>query len=260
MNVFSNGQLNPAAFDTGLCFSTKNWNEVLTAATRTQSAKIESTHFLMTLAKVTGGVLAKGLAKHGMTPEQWENGLASRATRSPNCLPLVALAENAMDATSLSMLHQAEELCRRANRNQVSEPILLLAGLRNVTPAVREKFADVEIDLDAWCMALEETIFPRLPLQVFENAAPGKVRAEAFSPGGKKVLRRLCDEAESMGYSKADARHLLLSLIAHEGGATQYGLHFQRISPTRLQEGVVLSLRSRAKRQRSSLPLDREHL
>jgi ATP-dependent Clp protease ATP-binding subunit ClpC len=51
-----------------------------------------------------------------------------------------------------------------------------------------------------------------------------------------------------------------LALIAHEGGATRYGLHFQGISPTRLQEGVVLHLRSRAKRQRSAVPPDREHL
>ena len=73
-------------------------------------------------------------------------------------------------------------------------------------------------------------------------------------------LQDLTRRAEALGYDAADPRHLLLALLTWEGGATHYGLYRQGKPPRKVQEAVMLSLRARARRERTTLPLDRAHV
>ncbi len=67
-----------------------------------------------------------------------------------------------------------------------------------------------------------------------------------------------CQHAFSI-YQLYCSRHLL-ALLALEGGVTQYGLFRQGLAPRKVQEAVLLHLRAKAKRTRSSVPIDMMHL
>src|SRR5207248_6996551 len=86
------------------------------------------------------------------------------------------------------------------------------------------------------------------------------VALESFTPVAKRALRLLRSETEALGYGKADPRHLLLALLALEGGVTHYALHQQGVVPRKLQEAVMLSLRARARKTRTNVPLHADHL
>jgi ATP-dependent Clp protease ATP-binding subunit ClpC len=138
----------------------------------------------------------------------------------------------------------------------------LLAALQHLTPATRKALSDVGIDVTE----LIKRAQPKsgTPLQVFDSAkkpeAEQALQLNVFSASGQRVIHLLQAETEGLGYAEADPRHLLLALLEYEGGATHLALHQQAISPKKIQEAVMLSLRSRARKTRSHLSLDRAHL
>ena len=257
MNYFTNGNLDPQMFDTAVRQATHDFSDVLAAAVRTQSARIETTHFLIALARVPGGATQKHLASLGLTVEQWESGLAGCATHDGG-LPPTHLAEKCCDSAVARMLSAAESYRSRYEQPRVSEAVLLLSALENLTPDVTGLFKDAEVDGEHWRERLMAALEPIKRIEPFESN--GALALACFSPGAKKVLRLMRTEAESLGYDKADPRHLLLGLVACDGGATQYGLYHQGVTPKKVQEAAMISLRNRARKTRSSLTLDRDHL
>jgi len=225
MDLFVNGKLNHQVFDMDVRQGTHDLSDVLVAAAHTQSTAVESTHFLMAVAKVPGGMTQKSLARLGMTAEQWESGLATCAVQTPGGLPPAHLLETSLHDSAMAMLRATASRCTRDGRERISESILLLSALQHATPAVCQLCASADIDLTHWCKELEDALTPVTPLEVFKH--DGMVRLDTFSPSAKKVLRLLRTEAESLGYQGADPRHLLLALLAQEGGATHYGLYHQ---------------------------------
>lgn len=260
MDLFIDGKLNSNAFDAGVRQATHDLNDVLLAAAQTQSVLIESTHFLIAVARVPGGVTQRGLAQLGVTLDQWENGLANCAQRSPGSLSPAHLTRICLHESGAALLRMAENLCAQYQYPRISEPILLLCALRHLTPAVDELCRDADIDVTGWREKLGKLIPPVKAVPVFEPDGAEAVILDSFSPAARKALGLMRNEAESLGYIVADPRHLLLALLEYERGATQYGIYKQGLTPRKIQEAILLNLLGKAKRTRSPLALDKEHL
>ena len=214
MNYFTNGNLDPQMFDTAVRQATHDFSDVLAAAARTQSAKIETTHFLIALARVPGGSTQKHLERLGLTVEQWDSGLAGCAAHDGG-LPPTHLTENCCGSTATGMLAAAESYRARYEQPRISETVLLLSALENLTPAVTGLFKDAEVDGDHWRERLRTALKPIQKIEPFESNDTQAL--SCFSPGAKKAIRLMRTEAESLGYEKTDPRHLLLGLLACEG-------------------------------------------
>ncbi len=258
MEVFTDDVLNPQAFEANVRQATHDLTDVLAEATGTQSPALETTHFLIVLANVAEGVTRKALDRLGLEVAQWQSGLRSSAVADTSELPPTHFTRSCFDAGALAMLEDARQRCERYERYRISEPILLLSALEHLSPKVASLCEAAHVDVDGWREELEQLIRPVVPVQVFSSEDDdAALVTESFSPGARKVLALMIDEAESMGYKQVDPRHLVMGLLDYEGGATQYGLYHQGITPKKVKEAVTLSLRSRAKRTRSKLAPNR---
>jgi ATP-dependent Clp protease ATP-binding subunit ClpA len=260
MEFFVGGKLNTQVFDVDVRQATHDLSDVLLLAAETQSAVIESTHFLIAVSKVAGGVTQKSLAQLGLTVEEWETGLADCVRRKPGALPPVQLTPEIMDESAGAMLESAKGWCASVGLERINEPVLLLSALEQATPAVRDLCEGADINLAEWREKLENSIKPVQALAVFKDDEAGSLIQDSFSPGARKVLDLLRSEAESLGYKMTDLRHLLLALLEHENGVTQYGVYHQSLSPRKVHEAVMLNLRGHASRTRSNVELARKQL
>ncbi|MCD4786498.1 MAG: AAA family ATPase [Candidatus Eremiobacteraeota bacterium] len=261
MELFVDGILDPRAFDVKICQGTDNLDEILMSAIHTQSGKVESTHFLIALAKIPGGFTRGELSRMGLTVSIWESGLSSSAIKNPGSPPLLDLACGNFHKSALALLNTAKEIYEKKAIPRITEHILLYSALEHITDKTACICKDAHIDLENWRKKIkEEYIEPRevVVIEVFEKESPHRVILDSFSPGGKKVLRLMKSEAESLGYGKFDPRHLLLALLEYKGGATQQGIFRQGLLPKKVQEVVMLGLQNRAKRTRSEIPLDND--
>jgi ATP-dependent Clp protease ATP-binding subunit ClpC len=260
MDVFVAGKLNPHAFEADVRHATHDLADLLMLAAETQSGLIESTHVLIALGRVSGGATRAGLTHRETNPEQWESGLRSCAVRKSGALPPGRLSPDAFHESALALWRDAVARCEREGWPLLSEPVLLRYGLEHATSAVAEECQAAGIDLSAWREEVErDYLRPVVCPEIFDKT--GALRLEAFSPGARKVLRLLRSEAESLGYTLADPRHLLLALLGQEnGGATHHSLYRAGAAPRKLHGAVMLSLRSRAKKARGLVPLDRDHM
>lgn len=258
MDLFVNGKLDPQRFDVAIRQATQDFAALIVAAAQTQSQLVETTHFLMVMADIPNGVTQKALKCLQLSVDEWRSGLGGCAHRTPDSLPPAHLTRDTLHDTTMAMLESAATRCAQAQQARIGEAVLLLSALENVTDAVREQFAGADIALDQWRHEIEESLRPVKPIPAFDDS--GAVLRESLSPSAKRVLHLLQSEAESLGYPTADPRHLLLALLLYGAGATAYVLHHQGIPSHKLQESVMLSLRTRTKQTRSDLFLDRHHL
>lgn len=260
MNLFANDKLNSQAFEMDVRQATHDLSDMLLTAAETQSAAIESTHFLIAVSKVPGGITQKSLAQLGLTVEQWATGLSDCVRQKPGALPPVQLTSEIMDESATKTLESAKTWCASVGLERINEPVLLLSALEHATAAVRDLCEGADINLEAWRDKLENLIKPVQALPVFKEDEAGSIIFDSFSPRARKVLDLLRSEAESLGYKMTDLRHLLLALLEHENGVTQYGIYHQSLSPRKVQEAVMISLRGHASRTRSSIELGRPQL
>ncbi len=259
MEFFIDHRLNPQAFETDIRQGTHDLADVLAAAVKSGSARIESTHFLMAMAGIRNGATRKFLSQMGLSTDQWESGLSETAAKSSNELPPPLLSKDAMHESAANMLGGVESYCRRHGLARVSEPVLLLCAIGNLTRETADLFRSAGIDTDAWRGEIELTLMPADPIRPFRSDASQAVEPDLFSPAAKKVLLLMKGEAESMGFSQMDPRHLAMALLTREGGATPLGLFQQGLKPRKVQEVLALNLKAKAKRVRSEIPLDRNH-
>ncbi len=260
MDLFIGGKLNPSAFEINVRTATHDLNDVLLAAAETKSRVVESTHFLIALARVPDGATHRGLRQQGVSADAWQSGLQEFAVKAANAIPPGHLTTDALDESAQQMLRATEQRCAQTGSPRITEPILLWAALRHLSPAARDGFQGVELDVDGWCKEIERELAPVKGLPVFEQREPRTLIVNSFSPSGREVLKRMLDEAQAMGYAQADPRHLLLGLLSCDGGAAQVGLHSQAVTPRRVQEALTVSLRGGSKSTRSSLDLDANHM
>lgn len=254
----SKGQLNLDIFESRLLNQTNNLTELLAAARRTQSSKIESTHFLIALTRISEGFTQKFFRQKGLAPSDLEAGLDGCAKREPGMSPPIKLSQETLDESGRNVIAILDSYLQQKEIFQITEEYLLWATLENLTPAVAENLSSVQLSpqkLIAEIRAkLEDIQDYELP-NPFDNQS---VRLETFSPGARRVLELMKAETEALGYDQMDPRHLLLALLEYEGGATQIALYQQDVSPKKVQERLMINLRGRAKKIRSQLDLSRE--
>jgi ATP-dependent Clp protease ATP-binding subunit ClpA len=254
------GQLNLELFEPRLLQQTNNLRKVLTAVSRTQSARVESTHFLMALVRVPDGLTQELFRKRGITPRELEEGLAGCIIGDPDVAPPARLSPEILDESARKVVDSLNRYLESGKASLVNEGLLLLATLENLTPAVAGSLSYVQLtsrDLIAEVRAALEHLRTYKPPVLFDDHM---LRLEAFSPGGRRVLELMKTEAEALGYPQMDPRHLLLALVEYEGGATHVMLYQQDTSPKRVQEKVIINLRGRSRKTRSQLGLDRESM
>jgi len=252
MELFVGSTLNAQAFDSDVRQATHDLGDLLVAVANTQSNLVESTHLLMVLARIRGGLTARSLDGFGLSLEQWETGLSECATKPAGAMPPAHLKQPALHASAQTAFQAAAARCVERGEPRISEGVLLLSALETITPAVRDLFASADIDWEDWCRKIKARLDGGTHgLSIF--GADGTLDMKCFSPGARKVLGLARSEAESLGHTTLDPRHLLLALCEFEGGAMQHGMHLQGITTRRVHEGIMLNLRSSARRQHTTL-------
>lgn len=253
--IFQAGQLNLVLFESQLLQQTKNLTEVLAAARRTQSAQVESTHFLIALIRISASFTQDFFRQKGITPAELESGLVGLASAEPNTTPPAKLAPATLGESGKKLIATLEKLLEQGKIFQIDEVCLLLATLENLTPEVLEIFDIVKLPpyemIDELRQRCEHPVDQPSP---FDG---NLVQMASFSPGAQRVLKLMETEAEALGYSQMDPRHLLLALLEVEGGATHMALYQQDILPKKIQERVMLNLRARAQKMRTRLELNK---
>lgn len=261
MDVFANACVNVDGFASPVRDGTSDLNDVLFAATASRAASVEPGHFLSALAGVKGGELVRALNRFGLTSEQWRQGLATWVERAERPVPFTALAQSRLHPATVAMLQAAAARSDALGLERITEPVLLLSALGNLTPHVSREFKAAGVNVDEWVTDLERRLAPAAaPLRIFAEVMPGELDPSVFSASGRRVLNRMRDEAECLGHMQVDTRHLLLALVGPEARVLLTALALNGVSASRVQEIVSLSLRARRQRTRSKVPLDVQHV
>lgn len=261
MECLRDGKPNLQVFDADMRQKLDDFNEVLIAANEVGSPAIETTHFLAALSCMSGGALGASLSRHSLTPKNWRNGLLQNAVTDTSSMPLAEIKTETLDDSALQMFEQIDQLCSDLGRDSVDDRVLLLCALRNLPNNPGRLLKSAGIDVHAWSRELEETLKPPPePVVVFNEDEEISVRMPAFLPTARRALSLMQTEAESLGCDAIDTRHLLLGMLALDGGSLQYGLHQQGITPRKVTETVRLSLQSKTRNVHTQIPLDEAHL
>lgn len=254
------GQLNLELFEPRLLQQTNNLGEVLAAASRTQSVRVESTHFLMALVRIPDGLTHEFFRQKGIAPQELEKGLSGCVVGDPGVAPPKRLSPEVLDESARKMIDSLERYLESEKVSLVDQGQLLLATLENLTLAVVDSLSYVQLTPSGLIAELKEKLDS---IREYEAPVPfdnHSVRLDAFSLGGRRVLDLMKTEAEALGYSQMDPRHLLLALLEYEGGATHAMLYQQDVSPKKVQERVMINLRGRSQKTRSQLELGRKSM
>ncbi len=259
MRLFDGNELDLDRFDPELLTATEAMGTVVVAATATGSPELESTHFLMALAEIDGGLTQRVFAERGFAAGQFRSGLAACAASERGAVPPAFITRDCLHPSAEKAFEEAGELAAEWGLTRVTEEALLVAMLRNLTDVARGRLSAL-VDLPQLIDGVVREYGPTPEhAAVFapEGAAPEEqeVQLDAFTPSGRRVLNMMAREAEGLGFEQADARHLLLACLAGPGGTLKLALHQQDISPTRLQEGVMVGLRGRGERAGTSVSL-----
>jgi ATP-dependent Clp protease ATP-binding subunit ClpC len=258
MNLLVNDRIDLDTLDPELRRLTNNLGDLLVAAMDSSSPRVESTHVLMALGGIANGVTQRGFGRRGISAAEWRSGLASFAANVAAPPPLAQLSVSSLDDTGAGTFRRAGELCDAARQSRVTEAMLLLAALENLTKKADEGLKSVDVDVIPWMAELRREIAPPTVPRLFKEG--GSLELGLFSATGRKVLRLMKTEGEALGFQTLDLRHLLLAFLASESSALNAGLHSQGLSPRNLHAALMLRLRARGKRTRASSGLDRAHL
>jgi ATP-dependent Clp protease ATP-binding subunit ClpA len=240
------GEINLASFDEALLQQTDNLNVLLAIASETKCAFIESTHILIALSLIEGGITQELFATKSVLPAQLQKGLSSRVGTSTGGLPPQRLTHTALDKSAAAVFQELDDLFKDSPLFKVTECRLLMATLKHLTQPVVHSIADIGLSTEELIAELKDCpdVAPSDPLS-----------RESYSPAGQRVIHLMLAEAGALGYGQVDPRHLLMGLLELEGGATQTGIYQQNLIPKKLQEQVMVNLRSRATRQQITLAL-----
>lgn len=253
----STNRLNTAVFDPVLMHKTNNLRSVLAIANEAESAVIESTHFLIALAQISGGYTQYFFHDLGLRPNQLESSLRDSQGDSPTGQDIQDLTPTVLDDSARAMV---ETLNRYLDEiDQIDERHLLMAIIENLTRTVINTFYDIRLPPSD----LLERILDTPPVEAVELAAfddTGTLDRAVFSPTGQAVLDTMKAEAEALGADQLDPHHLLVGLLKSVNGVTQLIFLDQDLTPRRMCEQILTGLQRRAKAQSRSLALARDDM
>ena len=255
MLLDEHGQINLAYFDPNFLRQTNNLRMLLSVASETHSPRIESTHFLIALIRIQGAATQAWLQQVRLSHGDVEAGLKDCAVQDDHPPPDQIRFE-AFDSSGQGVLETLKGYLTDGTVLPIREHQLLKATLANLTPAVKDHFllAGIRRSEFAGWVSDEPLEHVGRPV-IFDDQA--MVQLPVFSAGGRRVLELTKTEAEALGYTQIDPRHLLLGLLEYAGGATQLALYQQGVQPKKVQERLMMNLRGRAQKTRSQLALSR---
>lgn len=235
------GTLQRSLFTEELLQKTNQLHAAAKIAAETGCLKIESAHILLALLQIPNGFTQSFFVNAGCSTSDLDAGVRAclenfKTMNEP--LPTEFVVEN-FDKSTGDALEDLERYLQHEPDVEINERLLLWATLKNLTKTVKENFVDYS--LSEWIEKLR-TVAPLLD--------PYKL--EDYSSSGTKIISLMLTEAESLGFQEVDPRHLLIGLLEFEGGVGQLILYQQNIPPKKIQELLMINLRSRA-RQRSRL-------
>ena len=208
MNILfdQQGQPRKEFFQEQLWQQTHQLTTVLKAVADTLCARIESTHFLIALVKIPGGLTQNFFRLRGFAPQELEQGLSGCISVDPQTSPPEVFTPSVLDDSARRMIAALERDLKGGKLPHIDEGRLLQAALEALTPQVANTFKTVQLDPTVLVNDLLQE------LRHYTQPAPftedGTVSQKAFTPGGGKVLALLKTEAEALGYTQMDPRHL----------------------------------------------------
>jgi ATP-dependent Clp protease ATP-binding subunit ClpA len=255
MELFVDDRVILERFDPAVRQGTRDLSAILSAASSSGSPSVESTHLLMALARIPNGVTGRSVRRLGLDPANWESGLSRAAVRVAPPPSLSVLSPLTLHATGHRALTAAADYSETNNLPAITEAALLLGALENLTEPVDALFKAAHLDKDRLCADLRLSLRTGPALDLFANAAADAIDMTRLSGPARALCALMRREAESLGYAKMDARHLLLAMLERERGPMRDGLLLQGIAPRKIEEAVMLSLRRGARKTRTSLQL-----
>lgn len=243
----SDGSFRLQLFDRSLLSATNNLNAVLELAQQIRSAQIETTHFLIALSRIEGGFTENYFHQLGLAPTDLYDGLVPLAQKG--LARTHKLLRDDLHPSSMGMVEILSDYIQNPGAI-IDERVLLSAVIQNLTPPVLKAFEQNRITLPP--ILLSGKVDP------FDE--DGVLIQAAFTRAAWHVLELTQTEAEALGYDQIDPRHLLLGLLALEGGATFDALFRQDVIPRKVQEQVIINLRGRARQTRSELNLEKFYM
>jgi ATP-dependent Clp protease ATP-binding subunit ClpA len=251
-------QLRFECFEKHLLQQTNNLREVLAAATRTQSSHLESTHFLMALIRIPGGLTQEFFSEEGIAPTQLEKGLIGCVEGNSSATPPNRLTPEVLEDSAKKVINTLDGYLKTGRL--IDEGQLFLSTLKHLTPKVVDILDTIQLTPRNLITKLNKKLEDIDRYEVPDPFDNKSIRLDVFSLGGQHVLSLMKSEAEALGYSQIDPRHLLLALVEYEGGATQVVLYQQDILPKKIQERVTINLRGHASKNRSQLDLHKNFM
>lgn len=265
MEFFIDDKLNLKCFEPKLIQQTNNFGEVLAVAARSGSAKIGSSHFLLALTKIDGGITQRVFSKSNLNDEDLEKGLLFYIKKEPEQLAPPQITSAVLDESAIAMFETLSGICNQYKVDCVEEPELLFSVLRNLTDEVVNAFAYVNVTVDVLLEDVKTAIEP-VPTNLLAFGPHDKpfdeqvVQLDAFNDSGGSILDRLSTITGELGYHEADARHLLAALILEEGGSTQQAIHRQSLNPELINEVLLIGLKKQSAEKGSPLKLTRPNI
>ena len=214
------GQLNAELFEPELLLQTNNLGTVLTAMSKTQSSRVESTHLLMALIRIPDGLTQKLFHDKGITWRELEEGLSNCVVPDPGFALPERLSLDLLDESAQNAIKALNGALQGDQVSRLGEGHLLLATLENLTPSVRDILTYVQLALPDLIDKVKADLVDEERYELPDPFDDSRVRLAAFSPGARRVLELAKTEAKALGYPQMDPRHLLLALLEFEGGAT----------------------------------------
>jgi ATP-dependent Clp protease ATP-binding subunit ClpC len=203
--------------------------------------RVELRDWLYCLAKTPGTLVHSHLVDAlGKTPDSFVGLVESSHEVVDDAVPPGSLTQETAAPEVLSLLARAEEIVSQNGKLRVDEATLTLALLET---------ADIELIslLEAWytpegmerfraLLQRESSPAKPLPPLFLEN---GALNRQALSKSGHSLMKRLAEDAASLGAHKITGRHLLYTLLGNESGALSVALAVHGLEPLAEMHAVL---------------------
>jgi ATP-dependent Clp protease ATP-binding subunit ClpC len=200
---------------------------VVAQALIAQRARIHLRDWLYCLASAPGTHLRRRLIDAlGKQPDAFisgcERGLDD-IEEPPADTPLQRLTAQTVSADVQRLLESASRIASEHSRPQVTDAALTLALLETASGDMRDMLAAWATD-ERLKQFTEFLRIELMPPQTDVFGTDGRLNVQLFDAAGRRFVRRLREDAASLGTAKLTTRHLLYTLLGHESGLLHLAL------------------------------------
>lgn len=194
-------------------------SKVLSEAISHGRTKILLRDWVYCLAKATSSNLHKRfILRQGKSIEEFitilEEGLSDDETEFG--IPPVRVTSSCVEGPVMKAMDNTENMARKYQMERIDDAVLTISLLKNADDDLKDL-------LESWIGQDQyKSFLASLNRQVVRGKVPvlfddkGRMKAEYFMASGKKSLKRLIEDAASLGVKKISVRHMLYSLLGDE--------------------------------------------